>query len=88
MMMPATAVVVTAGFRGWLQVWAALLCCSLDRLLQCHQLLLQPIIFYFLATNNILTVSTLRQGPVAAPVQRVGGSERAYLSSVVPLSSL
>ena len=36
------------GFRGWLQVWAALLCCSLDRLLQCHQLLLQqPIIFYF-----------------------------------------
>ena len=40
------------GFRGWLQVWAALLCCSLDRLLQCHQLLLQPIIFYFPPTTS------------------------------------
>ena len=60
------------GFRGWLQVWAALLCCSLGRLLQCHQLLLQPIIFYFPATNNILTVSTLRQGPVAAESRRLG----------------
>ena len=105
MMMPATAVVVTAGLAWFSRLapslgcfallhcaalcctvlCSALLCCSLDRLLQCHQLLLQHIFLYFPPTNNILKVSTLRQGPVPAESRRLGASLPEF---VVPLSSL
>ena len=74
MMMPATAVVVTAGL-AWFSRLAPSLGCS--ALLQprppaavppaaaaAHHLLL--------SSHNILTVSTLRQGPVAAESRRLG----------------